>query len=101
MQRFEIKRIRLPTCALGVVGAIGAPLTAVLVILGAALFLVVFPFILLAAAADQLKARRDTMTSPDRWPDSAPRPHRNSTPLIIDGEYQVIDEGAHKTNGTR
>ena len=97
MHRFEIKRIRLPTCALGVVGAIGAPLTAVLVILGAALFLVISPFILLAAAAKQLKARRDTMTSHGRWPDSAPRPRRNTTPLIIDGEYQVIDDGAHKS----
>ena len=98
MHRFEIKLNHIPTCTLVVVGAIAATLTAVLAFLGAVLLLLISPVILLAKAANQLNSHRHTVTSPHRWPDNEPKARRNTTPPTIDGEYEVIDDGAHKTN---
>ena len=98
MYRFEIKLNHIPTCTLVVVGAIAATLTAVLAFLGAALLLLISPVILLAKAANRLNSHRHTVTSPHRWPDNEPQARRNTTPPTIDGEYEVIDDGAHKTD---
>ena len=100
MHRFEIKLNHIPLLGtLVVVGAIAATLTAVLAFLGAVLLLLISPVILLAKAANRLNSHRHTVTSPHRWPDNEPQGvRRNTTPPTIDGEYEVIDDGARKTD---
>ena len=98
MYHFEIKLNHTPACTLVVVGAIAATLTAVLAFLGAVLLLLISPVILLAKAANRLNSHRHTVTSPHRWPDNEPQARRNTTPPTIDGEYEVIDDGARKTD---
>jgi hypothetical protein len=93
MHRLEIKLNHIPTCTLVVVGAIAATVTALLAFLGAVLLRLSS---LLAEAANLLNSHRHTVTSPHRWPENEPRARRNTTPTTIEGEYEVIDDGAHK-----
>src|SRR5258705_11783570 len=97
MQRFEIKLTRIPTWILVVVVALAAIQAAVVGFVGATLLLLMSPLLLIAGAATQHNGGRQTVTPIRPSPNNGLR-SRRSAPPIIDGEYQVIDDGAHNTD---
>lgn len=90
--RFEVKIFRIPVWALPIAAAAAVALIALAGVFSFGLLLLMSPIILVAGAIHHLKHRHRDRDEQPLWP-TKDRPARPTGPLVIDGEYEVIDEG--------
>lgn len=86
----QIKVVRLPTWALLVAGIAAVVLVAFAGLVGLGVLLVLSPIVLVAAIVHQLRVGSAAESVNGGWP--RPNRPRPTAPLIIEGEYEVIDE---------
>ena len=90
--RFEIKVVKLPTWIVPVIAAGAVALVALAGVIGFGVLLLMSPIILVAGAANLLKNRKSAATPEPLWPVKN-RPARPASSQVIDGDYEVVDDG--------
>lgn len=96
--RFEIKLVQLPGWAIPLAAAAGLAIVALAGVVGFGLLLLMSPIILGVGAAQMIRNRRKSAEVTSRpWPDKS-KPSQSPTPIVIDGDYEVVKTGGRPSN---
>lgn len=94
--RFEIKLVQLPGWAIPLAAAAAVAIVALAGVVGFGILLLMSPIILGTAAAHVIRNRgKSTPVAPRPWP-KRPLSTPPREPIVIDGEYEVVDGRASR-----
>lgn len=98
--RFEVKLVLPPGWALLLTTAAGILIVALAAVVGFGSLLLMLPIIVGVGAAQGLRNRRSGVPAPPRrWP-PLPISTPPSDPIVIDGEYEVINDDTRRAKET-